>query len=73
MRDVFAYFHDGPGSPLDKAAYSIMEARGGRPIGAGTDMITGKRDVQFRFEDAAADDVVVALKKAGFEAESSPA
>jgi hypothetical protein len=68
--DVFAYFHGGPGGPLDKACRSIFDAvPEAVSIGAGTDLITGLRDVQYRVPAAEAPVLEAKLKAAGFRAE----
>lgn len=72
---VFAYYNAGGqlSQARDKAAMSIMEARGGKHIGKGIFVaegeMYGERDIQYELEDDKAQDCVTALKKAGFRAE----
>jgi hypothetical protein len=73
MVDVFAYFQGGPGDPLDKACRSIFESQPGAiSIGAGTDLISGERDVQYRVPRARVEALRAKLKAAGFRLAPAP-
>lgn len=72
MTSVTAYFYGGPGGNLDKACRSIFEARGGTSIGAGTDLTTGERDVEYEVPDELVNDTKSALRRAGFRLEPTP-
>lgn len=72
MTRVTAYFYGQPGGSLDKACRSIFEARGAESIGAGTDLTTGERDVEYAVPANRVEEVKGALKKAGFRLEPTP-
>jgi len=68
--DVFAYFEGGPGGPKDMHCRSIFESiKGAISIGAGTDLTTNVRDVQYRVPAAEAPQLEQRLKLAGFRTE----
>lgn len=64
---VTAFFHF-ENDALDKAAHSTMKERGGMPVGTGTFLPTGERDIAYSFPTSiAAEAVAASLRKAGFE------
>jgi hypothetical protein len=72
---IAAYFYGYPGGPMDKAARSIFEARGGQSIGAGTVMAgpaAGERDIVYDVPDDCADECREALKRSGFRLTPTP-
>jgi hypothetical protein len=72
MLDVFAYFQGGPGGQRDAACRSIFEeVPEAVSIGAGTDLISGERDVQYRVPAAEAPTLQARLQAAGFRTKVS--
>lgn len=71
---VYAYFNDAPGSAADKLAWTLMLERGGEAVGSGTDLLSGERDLQCRFEDDdSAEMARESLVAWGYRAEVHPA
>lgn len=63
---IKAYFEGKPGGIRDKACRKIFEEYNGECIGAGTNLMTGIRDVEYDVPLANTNDCKAALKKAGY-------
>lgn len=63
---IKVYFEGQPGGLKDKAVRKLFEQYDGEAVGAGTNLITGIRDVEYNVPLPNANDCKAALKKAGY-------
>lgn len=69
--NITVYFFGGAGDPLDKAAKHIFRDHGGNPVGSGTFLPTGERDVEYDVPENRVMACREALVKAGLRLRSA--